>query len=511
MDKSIVPAAQYLRMSTDHQQYSLDNQADVIARYAAEHSFQVVKTYSDPAKSGLRLKNRAGLKQLLKEVVGGQSEFRAILVYDVSRWGRFQDHDEAAHYEYLCKLAGVPVHYCAEVFDEQEGALAWILKSLKRTMAGEYSRELSMKVRAGQLRLAEMGYKMGGSAPYGLRRQLLSNQGTPKQLLEYGERKSIADEHVTLAPGPAEEVAIIRRIFREFADDCKSVNAIAARLNEEGIPYLRGAVWKSNTIRTLLEDPHYIGMQIWGRSTALLATPVKRLPFSDWSVYPNAFEAIVPRDLFVRAQEQLANFTVRLSDHELLGRLKRVYEQNGRLTSRIIECSRLCPGLTTYHRRFGGLLNAYARIGYEATEKRAYRTVRQRGCFLRSSLLKTILGMFPEEFQEVRTNMRFRPLLRYRKSGLLISLTFARRSSRGLTRSWIVETPKPERKRTTLLVLLDVRDRGIESLWLFPKLPETYRHLRVREGDVLFASGLWLENLSGLLDAIRTIRRKIKP
>src|SRR6266404_7316050 len=93
-----VPAAQYVRMSTDYQQYSLDNQADAISRYATDHDFLIVKTYSDAARSGLRLKNRTGLKQLLKDVVDGQVEYRAVLVYDVSRWGRFQDADEAAHY-----------------------------------------------------------------------------------------------------------------------------------------------------------------------------------------------------------------------------------------------------------------------------------------------------------------------------------------------------------------------------------------------------------------------------
>jgi DNA invertase Pin-like site-specific DNA recombinase len=88
MPQSLVAAAQYLRMSTDHQQYSLDNQAEAIARYAEDHGFVVVKTYSDAARSGLRLKNRSGLQQLLKDVVAGGVEFRAILVYDVSRWGR---------------------------------------------------------------------------------------------------------------------------------------------------------------------------------------------------------------------------------------------------------------------------------------------------------------------------------------------------------------------------------------------------------------------------------------
>src|SRR5438309_886063 len=101
-DMQPVPAAQYLRMSTEHQQYSLANQAEAISRYAREQGFGVVKTYDDPGKSGLQLRHRKGLKQLLQDVVSGGQPYRAILVYDVSRWGRFQDTDEAAHYEFVC-------------------------------------------------------------------------------------------------------------------------------------------------------------------------------------------------------------------------------------------------------------------------------------------------------------------------------------------------------------------------------------------------------------------------
>lgn len=108
-----VPAAQYVRMSTEHQQYSLENQTDAIHRYAKLHDFEVIQTYSDSAKSGVILRNRPGLQQLLKDVVSTSAAYRAILVYDVSRWGRFQDTDEPAHYEFICRSAGIPVHYCA--------------------------------------------------------------------------------------------------------------------------------------------------------------------------------------------------------------------------------------------------------------------------------------------------------------------------------------------------------------------------------------------------------------
>src|SRR5712671_6617107 len=190
-DNQLVPAAQYLRMSTEHQQYSLENQSTAIQSYAETHGFEVVRTYTDAARSGVVLSHRPGLRQLLQDVVTGTPDYRAILVYDVSRWGRFQDTDESAHYEFLCKSAGVPVHYCAETFANDNTLSSLVMKALKRTMAGEYSRELGVKVLAGQRKIASLGYKQGGMPGYGLRRMLVSPAGVPKQVLNSGERKSI--------------------------------------------------------------------------------------------------------------------------------------------------------------------------------------------------------------------------------------------------------------------------------------------------------------------------------
>ena len=51
-------AAQYVRMSTEHQQYSTENQADVIREYAERRGFEIVRTYADEGKSGLRVDGR---------------------------------------------------------------------------------------------------------------------------------------------------------------------------------------------------------------------------------------------------------------------------------------------------------------------------------------------------------------------------------------------------------------------------------------------------------------------
>ena len=234
MADQLIPAAQYLRMSTEHQQYSLENQSLAIRKYAELHGFDLVQTYTDTARSGVVLRLRTGLQQLLQDVVRGSSAYRAILVYDVSRWGRFQDTDESAHYEFLCKSAGVPVHYCAETFANDGSLPSLIMKALKRTMAGEYSRELGVKVFAGQKRLALLGFKQGGSPGYGLRRLLVSADRIPKQSLAVGERKSIATDRVILVPGPEHEIQVVKDIFRMLVSEKRTVYSIARELNRRG-------------------------------------------------------------------------------------------------------------------------------------------------------------------------------------------------------------------------------------------------------------------------------------
>src|SRR5260370_20831203 len=118
---------------------------------------EVAKTYSDAGKSGLTLEHRPGLKQLINDVEAGKVGYSVILVYDVSRWGRFQDADESAYYEYRCRRANISIHYCAEQFPNDGSPYAAILKTIKRMMAAEYSRDLSARVFAGHARLIELG------------------------------------------------------------------------------------------------------------------------------------------------------------------------------------------------------------------------------------------------------------------------------------------------------------------------------------------------------------------
>jgi Resolvase, N terminal domain len=68
-------------MSTEHQQYSPENQLEVIRQYAAPRNVEIVQVYSDHGRSGLNIAGRGGLNRLMSGVEQGLADFAALLVY----------------------------------------------------------------------------------------------------------------------------------------------------------------------------------------------------------------------------------------------------------------------------------------------------------------------------------------------------------------------------------------------------------------------------------------------
>ena len=354
-----VRAAQYVRMSTEHQKYSTENQAEIIAEYAARRGFEIVRTYEDAGKSGLRLDGRLSLQRLIADVRSGSADFEAVLVYDVSRWGRFQDADESAYYEFLCREAGIKVHYCAEQFENDGSLSATIIKSMKRAMAGEYSRELSAKVFAGQCRLIRLGFRQGGPAGYGLRRQLVDEHRQPKAILNRSEQKSLQTDRVVLRPGPPEEVEVVRRLYRMFVVQRRTEREIAATLNAEGIRTDLSRPWTRGTVHQVLTNEKYIGNNVYNRASFKLQ--IKRVvnPPGMWVRHDAAFEPIVEQDFFEAAQRIIQDRSRRYSDQELLERLSAIFSEKGWLSGLIIDEMDDMPSSSTFRHRFGSLVRAY--------------------------------------------------------------------------------------------------------------------------------------------------------
>jgi DNA invertase Pin-like site-specific DNA recombinase len=317
----LIPAAEYLRVSTEHQQYSLEFQTAMIRSYAMQHNFLVVQTYTDEGRSGLVLRHREALAQLLHDVVAGGQPYRVILVYDISRWGRFQDADESAYYEFLCKQAGSPIHYCAETFSNDATMPNAIMKALKRVMAAEFSRELSDKTTLAMTRLVKEGLWAGSSPGYGLRRMLVSGDRKPKELMGVGEQKYLRRDHTVLVPGPPDEIRVIKEIFRLYIKEKRSMPFIARKLNGLGI--LHGSVrWTYQAIRLILFSEKYTGSMVWGRYTQKLRSRCVSVPKEKWVVARDVFEPVVDRKTYDAARTVWANRTKQFSDEQYLNALR---------------------------------------------------------------------------------------------------------------------------------------------------------------------------------------------
>jgi DNA invertase Pin-like site-specific DNA recombinase len=351
-------------MSTEHQQYSTENQQRVIRQYAQGQGMAIVRTYTDAAKSGLRIDDRDGLQQLIQDVQSGRADFDVVVVYDVSRWGRFQDADESAYYEYICRRAGVSVDYCAEEFKNDGRGISNVLKTMKRIMAGEYSRELSAKVFIGQCRLIELGFRQGGPPGFGLRRMLRDASGQNKGVLNRREQKSIQTDRVTLVPGPPEEVEIVRWIYRTFIEDKVVESKLAAMLNQRGIMTDLGRPWTRGAVHQVLTNEKYIGNNVYNRRSFKLKKKRVANPPEMWIRRNGAFEPLVPLEIFANAQHIISERSRKFTHEELLAHLRSVLEREGKLSGLLIDETEGIASSSVYRARFGSLIRAYQLIGY---------------------------------------------------------------------------------------------------------------------------------------------------
>jgi DNA invertase Pin-like site-specific DNA recombinase len=471
-------------MSTDHQKYSTENQLDTIRRYADQRSFEIVKVFEDSGRSGLRIDGRDGLQQLMREVQSGQVNFQAILVYDVSRWGRFQDADEGAYYEHLCSRAGIRVHYCGEQFDNDGTIGSVLLKSVKRVMAGEYSRELSVKVFAGQCRLVENGFRQGGPAGYGLRRLLIDEGRNPKGELGRGDRKSLQTDRVVLTPGPSEEVEHVRRIYRMFVEGGVSEAEIATFLNEQGVMSDFDRPWTRASIHQILTNEKYIGNNIFNRvSYKLKQHRIVNRP-ETWVRAEGVYPSIVDRALFDRARAIIEKRSSHYSDEELLGFLRSALEENGSLSGMVIDEQDDMPSSSIYRYRFGSLLRAYTLIGY--VPERDYRYI-EINRTLRQSHPK-VLAEIVDGIEKAGGHARFDPIneLLHINEEFTASLVIARcfETECGFLR-WRIRFDTGLAPDLTIAVRMDHANEQPQDYYIFPSLDMNVDRIRMAENNAL--------------------------
>ena len=496
--------AEYVRMSTEHQKYSTENQAQVIREYAAARGYEVVRTYADAGKSGLSLGGRDALQNLLDDVQSGNADFSAVLVYDVSRWGRFQDADESAFHEYVCKRAGVAIHFCAEQFENDGGLAATMIKGMKRVMAGEYSRELSVKVFMGQCRLIELGFRQGGAAGYGLRRLLVDEHRNPKAELARGEHKSIQTDRVVLVPGPEEEVDTVRRIYSMFVDEGHSEAAIAEMLNEEGVPTGWERPWTRSIVHGILTNHKYIGDNVFNRrSFKLKQRRVVNAP-SRWIRADRVFAPLVDRDIFTGVRAVLDARRYRLSDDEMLAALAALLRERGGLSAVVIDEAEGLPSSGAYRQRFGSLLRAYRLVGASMIRDDAYIEINRALRAMYPDIVAKTIADIQQAGGQVERGDRDGRLLINNEISANIIIARCTSTYSGASR-WTVRFDPGSRPDLTVAVRMEPGNTAIRDYYLLPRIDLALPRIQLREENGVFLDAFRFDTLDYLLDmAART-------
>jgi DNA invertase Pin-like site-specific DNA recombinase len=459
LPRTVRPAVQYLRVSTREQCCSIEAQESAIRAYAHAHGYRIVRSYADVGASGLTLRHRPGLGALLRDVMEGKEEFDAILVYDVSRWGRFQDADESAHYEYVCKNAGKPVHYCFELFTNDGSVESSIAKNLQRAMAAEQSRERSVKCFRGIRHIVELGFRGGGAAPYGFRRAV-----------------------------------VVREIFKMALYDHFGVAQIARELRRRRTPHKAGRPWVSWRIDLILRNPVYIGRVIWNKRSAKLGSRRVVNPVNQWVIHEAGCPQIVDPDTYAKVQALLRRRkrAHEWSDERLLQRLRWLLARKKRITQDLINKTPGMPGYSTYFYRFGSIRHAYSKIGYFPAPVRFVRAeTEKRSRALRDRLIDSVRGLFPR-----LSTVGDRPVLRL-PGGTTVSIVFGRRTSTLAEPTWRVDPKYGQVSGLTLLCLTDAKCSHIVRMYLLPRRFSRWGRA-VHSRDSILHSGIQIPSLSEL-------------
>lgn len=501
-----VRVAQYLRMSTDHQQYSLHNQSEYIKDYAEKNNMEIAYTYDDAGKSGVSIIGRHSLQQLLSDVEQKKIDIQAVLFYDVSRFGRFQNSDEAAYYSFLFERNGVDLIYCSEPIPTKDFPLeSSVILNIKRSSAAYHSRNLSEKVFIGQANLIKLGYHQGGMAGYGLRRLLVDENGIAKEILGFRKRKSIQTDRVILIPGPKNEIKIVNSIYDLFIDDNMPEFIIAERLNEQNIPAENGTLWTRAKIHQILTNEKYIGNNIYNKTSSKLKSRLVKNPKNEWVRCDKAYKPIISKKKYNKAQEIIQLRSVHLTNEELLEKLKQKLESNGKLSGFIIDEDDTGPSSSVYRTRFGGLLRAYTLIGYKPEHDYSYIQINEALRSFYSGIIEDFKGEILKSNCYI-DEYKYAPML-YINDEFLISvlITKCTHMKSGKLR-WKVRFDNSQKADITIVIRMESQNISPLDFYIIPKIENEYSKMWMTETNNIRLDLYRFDNLDKLLQIITRMK-----
>ena len=491
--------AMYIRMSTELQVESPENQERAIRTYAAQYGIEIIKTYADLGVSGINTEKREQFQSLIDDVEQGRSAFNIVLYLDESRWGRFVDSREAEYHRMRLERKNVLCQSCEKPLTLTSNIADRIMTLLRDESASDYCRQLSQKVWAGQCNLVAKGFRQGGVAGFGLRRMLLDEAGRPKQELAMGQRKSLLTERVILMPGPDDELRIVSWIYDQFIVGI-SETEIALQLNVQGVKTHFGRPWSRGTVCEVLTNEKYVGNNLFNRTSGKMKSKAKPNPENEWVRKERAFEPIVDMERFWTVQGIYRERNKKTTDEELLQGLRDLYAKQGRLSALIIDEADYLPPSSLFSTRFGGLLRAYQMIGYAPKHDYKYIVINQRLRALHAEIVADVVHSI-ESLCGRQIPIDQKNCLLELNHNLSVSVVISRCFTTPTgTRRWKIRFDNGLHPDITVAVRMDTSNEAIHDYYILPALEFSPGLIKLSEDNVGFLDSFRTDTLDYLLN-----------
>ncbi len=307
--------AAYCRVSTDsdEQATSYEAQVEHYTEYIKKNpEWEFAGIFADDGISGTNTKKREDFNRMIEECMNGGIDM--IITKSISRFAR--NTLDCLKFIRQLKEKNIPVYFEKENINTMD-AKGEVLLTIMASLAQQESQSLSQNVKLG----IQYRYQQGHV------------QVNHNRFLGYTK-----DENGQLII-EEEEAKVVKRIYREYLEGA-SLKEVGKGLEADGI--LTGAgkkKWRPETIQKILRNEKYIGDALLQKTYTVDFLNKKRV--KNTGIMPQYYvegshEPIIPRDIYMRVQEEMLR---RANLHSGQERKKRVYSSKYALSS-IVYCSK---------------------------------------------------------------------------------------------------------------------------------------------------------------------------
>lgn len=269
----MILAIEYTRASTDHQEYSVDDQHKSNLKWAKQNNYKIIKTYCDDGISGGSVAKRPGFLSMIEDITTGRlSDVKALLIWDSFRFSR--NMVEFLTYKQMIRQHGISVIAVSEPIIQDEDAQLYI-DAINGASGELYLRKLSKDSKRGIRAKVVDRHEHLGFAPYGYRIDRNNHQLT---IVDY-------------------EAKWVQFIFDQVIAGVPYLQ-IARQLNESGCKTRKGYNWTNAQINYTLTNKTYCG---------LLEVTLD----GQHGIYEGKHPAIIDRDTFDKVQTIMEERTLK--------------------------------------------------------------------------------------------------------------------------------------------------------------------------------------------------------